>query len=293
MRLFRLVPLLIAFSSTLLFSSCSVKLIEDEFPDFVKKPVINASLTPDSVMKVHLSYTANLSDTVMPPVTNAQVNIISDGGDMVNLNYEGKGYYTCNQKPIAGEGYTCHVTIPGLEEVTAHTKLPEPSHIISTEFTQKAGIDDNGMEYSSLKITFDNDLTQNRCYHVRLLYKSAYYNNIWNEDYIVIDPKNDTVFLAEAAPLYIFSNKKMTTTNPTITVNFSESDNLTAPYTLELRTADDSYYTYMKHLYLYQLGVSGGGFGQIPPAYNLYSNVKNGYGIFTSYSCEQKSIVFN
>lgn len=58
-----------------------------------------------------------------------------------------------------------------------------------------------------------------------------------------------------------------------------------------LRSVDASYYKYQKQLYLYNTG-GYTGLGSSTQTYPLYTNVTNGYGIFTSYSVFYKSLKY-
>jgi hypothetical protein len=64
------------------------------------------------------------------------------------------------------------------------------------------------------------------------------------------------------------------------------------PLIVEFRTIDLSYYQYCRQLYLYQLGRYPEAFsGNVSPT-GLYSNVKNGLGIFGAYSAVVADTIF-
>ncbi len=75
-----------------LISSCHA-LVEDEFPDFAKVPVINGILQADSTFNIHVSFSANLSESAPTPVENAQVIVLGDNSSPDTLRYTQKGWY--------------------------------------------------------------------------------------------------------------------------------------------------------------------------------------------------------
>jgi hypothetical protein len=106
-------------------------------------------------------------------------------------------------------------------------------------------------------------------------------------------PERDSVLLAEAEPLTIFSNKKMN--KDTYRVKFyiesyGSGSNPQRGYYILMLSLDESYYKYQKQLYLYEMSAYEG-LGSSPQTYPLFSNVTNGLGIFTSYSVYRKSVV--
>lgn len=109
-------------------------------------------------------------------------------------------------------------------------------------------------------------------------------------EYIYMLAGQDTVLLHEANPLTLFSNKKMTSNSYKVKFYFNE--NYTTFYSnetpyIQLRTVDESYYNYLKQYYIYE-SASFAEIGKSPQKYPLYSNVKNGLGVFTGMSVTKK-----
>ena len=299
----KLYPLVLSiFLFPILFSSCHL-LVEDEFPDFKKVPVLNGFLQADSTFRVQVTFTANLTDSVPAPVVNAVVIIETTTNNPDTLVYTEKGCYASPKVVKAGESYTCIVNIPGFPQMTAQTTVPEPTEIDSVVFTDLAGRGEEGEKISSVDFVTSNDINKNIFWQVQLIsegFKTDYdfENNKWIEYYgienetIYMLAGQDTVLLNEANPLTLFSNKLIKKNSYNVKFYFSEnntrlySDQI--PYVV-LRTVDESYYKYLKQYYIYE---SAGytAIGKTPQKYPLYSNVKNGLGVFAGFSTTRKEI---
>lgn len=296
-------PLILSiFLLTFLFSSCHA-LVEDEFPQFKKVPVLNGFLQVDSTFRVQVTFTANLTDSVPDAVENALV-IIETATDIPDtLVYTEEGWYVSPLVVKAGESYNCKVNIPGFPQVSAQTTVPEPTEIDSVVFTDLAGRGEEGEKISTVEFSTSNDLTRKLFWQVQLISEGIkndydFEKNKWieyygiEEEYIYMLAGQDTVLLNEPNPLTLFSNKLMKRNS--YKVKFYLNENYThfygdqTPY-IVLRTVDESYYKYLKQYFIYQ-SASYTDIGKTPQKYPLYSNVTNGLGIFAGFSTIRKEL---
>lgn len=290
-KLFRVLVLILFFS----FSACHT-LVEDEFKNFEPVPVLNGLLQADSIISVEISLTSNLSDSTVDYVKNALV-VIENNAVYDTLSYVGKGKYVSKNKAKTGETYSCTVQIDGFKLVTARTTVPLPTSINSVILTDLAGRGTEGEKISSVEFQISNDLTNSLFWQVQLIAQGnfAYFdfkNNEFvhyfgdEEKTIYMLAGQDSVLLNEANPLTVFSNKKMKGNDYTVKFYINEYyTNLNYDYNfyIVLSSIDESYYKYIKQYYIYDTSnyVS---LGKSPQRYPLYSNVNNGYGIFTGIS---------
>jgi hypothetical protein len=291
------------FSVCILFTSCHA-LVEDEFPDFAKVPVMNGLLQADSTFKVQVSLTANLTDTAPTYVSNARVIIESTIATPDTLVYTEKGWYVSARTAKAGASYTCRAEIPDFPTISAQTTIPMPTVIDSISYTDLVGRDEEADKISSLEFRIRNDINTKRFWFVNLKIKGIGTDYDWEtrewieglivrEKYFYMQAGQDTVLLNEANPLEIFSNIKMKNELYWVKTYFNEhsgsgigrNDTLM----VELLNIDESYYRYMKQYYIYE---SAGypSIGQSNQKYPMYSNVKNGLGLFTGMSVSRKEI---
>ncbi len=261
-------------------------------------------LQADSTFRVQVTLTANLSDSAPPPVENAQVIIESDADTPDTLTYTEKGWYVSPHKVKAGVSYTCKVNISGFPLVSAQASVPRQTEIDTIVYIDLAGRGEEGEKISSVEFSIQNDKTRKQFWQVQLVnegMKSDYdfetgerfeYFGTTNE-YIYMLAGQDSVLLGEANPLILFSNKLMKSSR--YRVKFYINENYThfsedqTPY-IVLRAVDESYYKYLKQYYIYE---SAGytDIGKTPQKYPLYSNVTNGYGVFTGISVLRKELL--
>lgn len=286
-----------------LFSSCHA-LVEDEFPDFAKAPVINGILQADSTFNIHVSFSANLSESAPTPVENAQVIVLGDNSSPDTLRYTQKGWYSSTRTVKAGETYECIATIPGYLPLSARTTVPEPTEIDSTIFTDLVGRSEDGRKVSSMEFRLKNKPDKAlfwdfsfKARGIKMEYdfdtkEESEEFRVWS-GYFTMKAEQDSVFLYEPNPLQVFSNRKMTGNHHWVKFYFNEKNIYYRPgkdtVFIELRSIDQSLYDYQKQLYVYG---SGGGsvLGSAYQNYPLYSNIKNGLGVFSSFTVSRKDI---
>ncbi len=290
------------FSACILLSSCHA-LVEDEFPDFAKMPVLNAFLQADSIIQVQVCFTANLNDSTPAYASNAQVIIEGSNADSDTLQYTKKGWFISKLKAQVGVTYTCKVNIGGYKQVLAKTTIPDNSIIFDIEFTKVAALGNQGSIISSYEFTLPNYKTKTCYWHVRFVkpgYDYSYDSKTkevveyptWTEKSIYMIPGKDSVLLTEPEPLTIFSNKKMDNDIYRVKFFIDSYSSVFQSYSdsyIEVRSVDESYYKYQKQLFLYYTATYHE-LGSSPQAYPLFTNVTNGLGIFTSFSTYRKSV---
>ena len=304
MKRFRLFITLLSLLT--LFTGCH-SLIEDTFPARQRIPVLNSVLSPDSLIRVHLSLSAALNDSLPLFIENADVEIHSTEGWTEKLVHTDNGYYTSIRTSKINETYTCQAKIEGFPLVTASTTIPPFTDFDNIIFIPTASKDEDGRDIAAVHFSIVNHTDKQHFWEVRMLREGLVYD--WDSKSELLKIReadinmlagNDPVLQNEALPLTVFSNKKMVGNSyevvfytpgwalgsyPDGKLTINESDN----FYIELRSADESFYYYQKQAYLYK--TSGGtGFGSATQSYALYSNVKNGLGIFTSFSPVRKKI---
>lgn len=266
---------------------------------------MNGLLQADSTFSVQISMTANLSDAAPTCVPDALVIIESSEGNTPDtLKYTRNGWYVNSVRAKAGVAYTCKVKIAGLPEMSAQTTIPEPTGIESVHFTDLAGRGEEGEKISSVEFTIPNDKIKKRYWQIQLItegMKSEYNpeTNEWTQTPgvemkdIYMLAGQDPVLLNEANPLTLFSNKLITTGSYTtkfyINSNYTSLDGNNEAYLL-LKSVDESYYKYLKQYYIYNTAGEIN-IGQSSQKYPLFSNVKNGLGIFTGISVSRKKLI--
>lgn len=272
----------------IMFSSCR-KLVQSDFPDFKQVPTINSLLSTDSLLKVHISLASKLDTNELKGINNAMVKLYVDDVFKELLTSSGNGVFSSTTIVEPSKKYECKVDIPGYETVICSSTIPKPSHLRDIIHISVAGKDQEGMTYPAVKFTFSNTKNEKSYYEARIRlikYDSEQIPDMYN----IVDP----VLLNEGLPLSVFSNELITDTAYTMTINYftgsassSNGGPMTTnlyPFILEVRSVSYDYYQFARQKYLYDTGRFPEFGLSSNQAFQLYSNVKNGYGIFAGYS---------
>lgn len=124
--------------TVLLFASCH-SLVEDEFDNYQPIPVMNGLLQADSIFRVQITFSANLTDATPAYVENALVVIESSLETHDTLTYTEKGWYVSQRIVEAGVDYSCKAFIPDYLPLSAQTTVPYPTDFGTVLFTDLAG----------------------------------------------------------------------------------------------------------------------------------------------------------
>ena len=257
-------------------------------PEFEQKPVVSGVIKNGSPITIKVSIAMNYTAEPTPEVDNAEVLLYVDNEYAETLEYIGYGFYQSELFAQENNEYRCEVTIPGYPTATCSTRIPKHQNILKFEHIDKAWIDQEGRTYPAVKLTFDN-IPNSPLYYEVVISLFRY------EDEFLGWPNNtvDPILLNEGLPIIVFSNELIEGDTYTMTINYETgSDSEQYPVQVELRTVCYSYYKFIKQQYLYEMatsdpfpsvGVTG--------TYNLFSNVKNGYGLLTGYSSVKSEII--
>ncbi len=274
--------------------SCNA-LVEEEFPEFSAVPVMNGLLQADSLMQIHLSLSANLSDSKPEFIDNALV-VLSDQHNLLDtLKYVNDGWYKSENYAKAGSTYTCIANIPSFKALSAKTTVPYKTEIDSVVFTKAAKLGQEGENISSVSFLVRNNQCSDSFWDVKLKIRGlredfddeegeSVEKLLERDVYIEMEIGQDSVMLHEANPLTVFSNRKMKSDTYWLEFSFNEryywlDDRDTM--LVELNAIDESYYMHQKQYYLYESS-SWNTLGSASQRYPLYSNVNNGLGLFSS-----------
>jgi hypothetical protein len=273
----------------LLASTSCRKLVQSEFADFKQVLTVNSFLKADSLLKVHISLASKLDTNELHGLDNAQVQLYVDNvfKELLTSSVNGVFISTTLVEPL--KKYECRVDIPGYETVSCSNTIPKSSHLRDIIHISVAGKDQEGMTYPAVKFTFSNTKNEKSYYEARIRlieYGSEQIADMYN----IVDP----VLLNEGLPLSVFSNELISDTVYTMTINYitgsAGSSNggtvhtILYPFILEVRSVSYDYYQFARQKYLYDTGRFPEFGLSSNQAFQLYSNVKNGYGIFAGYS---------
>jgi hypothetical protein len=287
---------ILLISLALALSSCR-ELVSDEFQEFSPVPTVNSIIIADEPIRVQVSLAEKLDTNRLTHIDNAVVSLYSDGKLVEILSKYGKGLYSSSIIAEPFRTYSCKVNIPGYAEVTCTDSLPSVPYISGIEHINKAGIDEEGLSYPAIRITFKNDPFKRQYFEIvlRLIQKN-------HEKLATLQAITDPVLLNEGLPLALFSNEYINESSYTMLINYftgsasasngSSWQTTLYPLIVELRQVSYNYYQFVKQKYLYELGRYPEFMATSVKPFPLYSNVTGGYGIFAGYSVMKSDTIY-
>jgi hypothetical protein len=292
---------LILLACTLFILAGCYEKVDWEPPPFDTKPVMNSVLVTGKPVRVHVSLTVPYVANEAVIVEDAEVNLFIDGVFVETLAYQDKGYYQSQIVAEAGKEYVCEVHLDNFPVMRGSVTLPKPNQILGVEHINIAGVDEEGLTYPAVKLTFANDPDIFSCHEVTIN-TLEYFRDVpyWRRPAIInyIDP----VLLNEGLPITVFSNEIIGKDSYTMTINYTTGSYYSQdggptvtslyPFKVEFRTLSHCYYRYSKQLFLYEYNNEEPFFsGGVLTPFTLYSNIENGYGIFAGYSSVFSDII--
>lgn len=278
------------------FISCR-EIVTDEFEEFTPVPVVNSIIISGEPIKVHVSLAQKLDSTRLTLIENAIVSLYIDGIFKETLSFTGDGIYISTISAVPSTKYSCIVDIPGYNEVICTDSIPSLPLISDIRHIRLAGKDEEGLSYPAIMITFENDLFKRQYFEIVLRLLQPKHERIASLKTIT-----DPVLLNEGLPLTIFSNESIYDPSYTMLINYFTGNASAAnggplqttlfPLIVELRSVSYNYYQFVKQKYLYDLGRYPKFMAGSVKTFPLYSNVINGYGIFSGYSVVQTDTIY-
>lgn len=166
MKKFILKYLFLSFSVFLIIPAC-VKDMEIDVPETDKEVIVNCLFNPQNKWELTLSETKSIQENDDIYIEDANVEIIAETGEIITLDYSGnKGEYKSDEYPELGKSYTLKVNIPGHNEITAESTIPD---II------KANVPD--FEIKWVKYLFPNDLTDYDVFPITINFEKQLINS--------------------------------------------------------------------------------------------------------------------
>ena len=305
----------------LLFSSCK-EYIDYELEEAERKIVLNGFITPDETVKINItkSLSSAEKDVKLEYLENLSVQLFEEGNLVSNLEYDNLGFYKSDFIPTANKNYIVKATGSNFSDVEASTFLKKECEIrqfdVNLSFERNEYTDYDGNIYydselsGNVEITINDNNDDN--YYLIELYKKDTVEWFDYENNVVFDTLiNNTIYTypnssydQNSVNIYSdskfdghiysneFNNSETMSFDLSVNIyNYSITDGNLTNNTLFLNvyTFNKDYYQYAKSYSNYQDNEGN----PFTAAVNVYSNVKNGLGLFTAYSVTKDSIEVN
>lgn len=281
------------FALTLFFilgisSSCE-KYLDFEGEYKTPKIVINSKITPDSTFKVHISRSLNIVDNgQLSAISNATVTLLDAYDNAIEtLVYDADGFYLGANSPAANQTYKIRVSAPDYTDVSANTFIPNIVTILSVDTSSYVNTD--GDTLMKLKIVFSDNGANADYYQIRLGYGlnfsgQFYYNpvTLTSNDVSLGLEQNEFVDFAS------FTDELFNGSTKTLEISCYNYSSYYDFLQINIITASKDIYLYDKTLATFS-NTNGSFFAE---PVQVYTNVKNGFGIFGGYQTTRFKINF-
>jgi hypothetical protein len=279
--------------------SCQER-IEINPPGFEPKLVINCLFTQDSVFKVHVSHTLNYNDTTSGYISDAECYLYAGNTPLDTLKYMKNGMYISNLKPEINKHYKIKVDHPDYPMATAESYVPDKPVITQTD-TSHTLIYDPYEEEHLLELTshISDQPDQENFYEISYM---GYLNYMGGQVFFSYFQSDDPVITNDGIIDYnpflllfsddLFKNEKYKLNFRIFTINFDVyPDTTNYSVVLKYKGITEEYYKYIKETSK-QSDYQRNQFIYTGETIDVFSNIKNGYGIFTGYSMVMDTIIY-
>ena len=301
-NLFKLSLILFAFS----VFSCETTEKIDDFPLRPSKLVLNCYFNPDSTWKFQVSKSLSVLDNAnLKLIDNATLLLFEEDIFLDSiLNPDEDGFYRFAMLPKPGKNYIIEVTSPDYQEkLSASDGLPVPVPITKTKVSiiDSSFYGDIYYSYGYLSGNFEislNDPGENINYYQFKVYS---YDSVFN--YIEEIPEFEhlvkrSLLVSSDDPVLsshnnynnqlLFEDRMFNGKEISLRINFEDfNPRRGKKYYLELLSLSRAGYLYRKTIDEYEMARND----PFAEPVMIYSNIQNGFGIFSGYSSHIDSIV--
>lgn len=280
----------------LLFISCT-KEVEVELPEFTPSLVVSSLFTSDSILKISLNKTQPIFDNRATNITNASIFLFEDE-IIIDTFFLDETVYRSKIFPKPNKDYSFKINTPEFKNVYGNDLLPNKPVLTTLFFKDSITRGIEGELVSQAKIKINDDILENNYYELEML---AYLiNPITREHYlyeIFYDTNNDFVLENEGLlSLYprflVFSDELFNGSVYELKINYNtptfflENEIKPIDYKLivKLRAVSKNYYEYRKRIIIHVDNQYSDIWDGVGEPVNMFTNIKNGYGIFAGYN---------
>jgi len=272
-------------SVVLLFLSSCQKEFEVDNSNYRSKLVLNNLFQQNSPFEIVVSKSVNVYNTTLPSyLSTATVKLYIDNIFAETLTPFGLGYYNATTIPTPGKTYKVVVSNPGFEDIEAENTLPNPVKITNWSYIDSTSKNNNGDYFGELSFTII-DPTEENSY----LLSFQFYDVVTQQYLYLASFESDDQSLNQnlAKRLqngeYLFTDNLFNGKQKSFLLRIPSGYYQNKPdYLLKLYSVSKAAY-----FYSYSKPESNGFTSSKTP---VYSNVKNGLGIFAGRSLDVDTI---
>ncbi len=278
----------------------------DDFPLRPSKLVLNSYLNPDSTMKFQVSKSLSVLDNAnLKLINNATIVLYENDIFIDSILYPDEdGLYRMPLLPEVGKTYTVEVSAPDYKEILkASDKIPLPVPVSEMEVSilDSSFYENEFYSYGYLSGNFDVSLKDPGAMQNFYELSVYFYDSVFN--YMEENPEfqhlmKRSLSLSSDDPVLssnngsnnqiLFEDQMFNGKEISLRINFGDySPKRGKKYYLELVSLTRAGYLYRKTVDEYELARND----PFAEPVIIYSNIQNGFGIFSGYSSYMDSIV--
>ncbi len=289
---------------TAVFTSCE-KEITVKVPEYKSSLVLNSSTEVGDTITVSVGKSMSILKYKKGQnldVADAKVVLLKDNATADTLRYNATyGVYVSQTVADAGSKYAIKVSAPSYAEATAVTAVPSFVPIAKIQRIPKTKIDIDGQQQDEVRLTFDDPQTMGDYYIISFEWEANGYDSSYNETCInTTDASVESIYNESIDQNTCLSSKGIFFRDALFNGTRKEirlfvNSHLLEPYVaggvnnkvrIVLRHVTEDFFKFRKS-YLFASENSDNPFSE--PT-NVYTNVKNGYGLFSVQSYDVADI---
>ena len=285
--------------------------VELDLEKEAKIVVISQDFYPGDPLTILLARSQPLFGESQQHLNEALVSISEDGKPIATLSYESNsnGLYGTNDRviPEPGREYAITVDAPGLESVSAINIIPEkiPIKKLEVPYLRTEKISDGQTEYSyGINIVIDDPGTVENYYHINFVQLLWNYSILGKDTLLFPFPNLIAPTIVQrniSEPILshpeggalikddLFNGQEKSFEFDASVV-FFESQQVIGQMVVELRTVSEDYYLYHSSLARQSQSTGSSNISAFDEPTSVFTNIKNGFGIFAGYSFDLKAV---
>lgn len=275
----------------ILFLACRTEISMDDY-DHQSLPVVNALLVAGDTLELQVTLSSAVNGIEIDCGDIASIEVLCNDEPPIEFSYTHHGIYQSNHVVKDNAIYLLSIFVEGFDTITKRVDVPQVPELSDVQYIVDNWVNDEQKWYPSLLATFKTHPDSIQYYEARLKYLSSdRIDSIETPTYIYFFSHyddfvehSDPILITEGLPTTVFSNENISGDEYSMVLNFTGGGVGTSPFQLEFRAVTKDYYTYIKSLYVYDIGRYPDTFLATPSYSQIFSNVETGYGIIAGYS---------
>lgn len=280
----------------ILFSSCT-KIVDIHFPEHTPELVVNCLFTPDSLLTLQVSTTVGFNDSIKNEFTESlDIELYCDDNYIEDLTDQGKGTYISNIYPEVEKMYKIKINRENAKTITAQSYIPKLPEYINFDTILSFYYDPKEEIFFSLGLLSINDSpTSDDYYSFQLTMSPRDFNNFYYIGYKYTDERLKSSEIEKYEKSFmLFTDKYFNGQDVVLSFDYTAwpTDSQTYYLIYKFKTLSSDYYKYINSLIIHTENQDyfNDPFYVGQPV-KVYSNIKNGYGIFAGFNSYTDSLL--